>query len=241
MKILIAGDSWGAGVWRRYSEKAIHTVKIHGGLQVFLTEYGHDVTNLSVSGASNFETLKVLEKIDLKKYDYIFVFYTNPLRDLRDKTKLSKYINVPKRSLSQQSLEKIFDGLSIDFFNDLCLLNKPMHFFGGHNKIDIKHVKCDNIKILITSLREWFYPNYTQDLYNGIYQDRWFRQPSCEHILEKLDLPLLDAIINYEDKTNQMISTQKEFFYPDDYHLNAAGHKRLADFLQAQIQNNSLP
>lgn len=240
MKILIAGDSWGAGVWKNITLPKLHKKRIHNGLEFFLKEYGHDVDNISTPGGSNFNTLCLLQDINLSNYELIIIFYTNSLRDLHRPYKLLKHLNVEDRSVTLELLEKVHDDLSTDFFNNLNLLNKKIYFLGGHSKVNFSNINYVNLKILIPSLREWFYPNYIQDHYSGLYQDNaWIKKH--ENLTNKLHLSVLDKIASYKNKTSEMIANQKKYFYPDDYHLNIEGHKKLADYIQEQITNNILP
>lgn len=242
MKILIAGDSWGAGVWVNTDQPYLHKKRIHNGSEFFLKEYGHDVNNISTPGGSNNQTLSLLETINLGKYELIILFYTNPLRDLYQPNKLLKHLNFADRTVSQHLLESIHDELSKDFLNNLNLLNNKIYLLGGHSKVNFKNITYTNLKVLIPSIREWFYPNYVQEHYSGIYQDGgWFKHSTHKNLADKLDLELLDAISNYKFKTDEMIRNQKKYFYPDDYHLNIEGHKKLSDHIQDQIINNILP
>jgi hypothetical protein len=79
-RILIAGDSWGCGEWAIFGRKVAHL-----GLQTYLTEYGCEVTNVSVGGYSNKDSINSIKNKLISTYtcDSIIWFQTDPIRDLK--------------------------------------------------------------------------------------------------------------------------------------------------------------
>jgi hypothetical protein len=86
MKFFIMGDSWGVGEWERdwrFSNFTPTPVK-DTGIDYYLTQAGHTVTNISVGMGGNHGQLRTAY-CTLKEnsnYDYIIWFHTTPLRDI---------------------------------------------------------------------------------------------------------------------------------------------------------------
>lgn len=253
MKVLLAGDSWGVGVWQKprvmiktiflRNNKTVWPGVIHKGLEYFLSLKNHDVTNISFGGATNLQIYESLLSQNLKQYDYIFVYYTNPLRDIcidfeigncklnRDFVNqipsLIPYFDAKDRSLVLSDFYSIIDILADNYKEKIknLMSDKPIYYIGGQCKIPEFH-SGDKIKTLFPSLREYFYPTFVQHKVLGM----------CEYILpiellSKFNLETLDELEIQYNCFRNLPNTQKEYFYPDGYHLNLKGHKILADYL----------
>lgn len=84
MKFFILGDSWGVGEWTK-KNGAFESVP-NTGLDYYLSQLGHTVTNISAGSAGNFGQLRLAywtlkEKSD---YDYIVWFHTESMRDIEE-------------------------------------------------------------------------------------------------------------------------------------------------------------
>jgi hypothetical protein len=78
------GDSWGVGEW--IVKNGLHESIPNTGLDHYLTQLGHTVTNISAGSASNFGQLRhtywtLKENSD---YDYIIWFHTESMRDIEE-------------------------------------------------------------------------------------------------------------------------------------------------------------
>lgn len=260
MKILIAGDSWGCGTWHADSAQGSTVFLsnnkkgrpnwsglLHKGTELFLSLRGFEITNVSVSGYSNYRIYdSLLEMRDLNQYDFIFIFYTNPFRDmcknfaanqftfnpkLLDDVELSAYLKVENHSLTYKDYTHINHILIHRFKSKLESLSydKPLYLIGGHNKINVGLLDSNKIKTLIPSLREYFYKDFSEPaiLY----------APVFDNLLEKFDLETLEKFEIERDYYKNLPNIQQEYFYPDGFHLNTKGHKILADFLADFIQS----
>lgn len=260
MRILIAGDSWGCGVWdsdfaqgstfyltKNKIKKPTWSGLLHKGVELFLSIRGFEVTNVSQSAYSNFNIYESLLKIDdLNQFNFIFIFYTNPFRDmcknfaanqftfnpkLLEDPELNVYLNVENYSLTYRDYVKMNHILIHRFKSKLESLdyNKPLFLLGGHQKIDTSLFDSNKIQILIPSLREYFYKNFTEPtiLYT----------PAFDDLLGKFDLETLEKFKIERNYFKNLPNIQKEYFYPDGFHLNTKGHKILADFLADFIQS----
>lgn len=223
MRLLIAGDSWGAGV-HQYIKKSKVLRITHTGTEFFLNTKGYEVKNISSSGGSNNNTLNRLKKESLFLYDYIFVFYTNPLRDLQ-LSKTSNHITII-------DLIDMFENLSSTFLKNLNELNHSIVLLGGHNKIE-KTEQYENIKILIPSIREWLCPELQDQKYLGLTQKSTYKS-----IIEQYTPELVNYIFDISQKHESTFKNNK-LFYPDGYHLSLPGHQLLAEYLHTYIIENS--
>jgi hypothetical protein len=80
--ILIAGDSWGCGEWPHRSAGLPNGVVLHKGLEQYFLDLGFPVTNLSVAGYSNKQSIDALINCtNLDQFDKIYWIQTDPLRE----------------------------------------------------------------------------------------------------------------------------------------------------------------
>ena len=84
MKFFIAGDSWGVGEWALIS--GCHKLVPNTGLDYYLTQLGHTVTNISAGSAGNFGQLRhtYWSLKENSNYDYIIWFHTESMRDIEE-------------------------------------------------------------------------------------------------------------------------------------------------------------
>lgn len=258
MKILIAGDSWGCGAWtvptRRVrplpkvykSSIYKHPGLINEGTEFFLSLKGYDVINSSIVGGSNSEIFDTLSQTSLNDFDFVFVFFTNPLRDLcedfsgenfkldkkilKEVELLNPYINAEPKSLTFNDFLTINDILATNYKNKLEKLpyKNNIYIIGGHSKIPEYFNDSYNIKILMRSLREHFYNDYSQS-------DVLYEYTLPPDLLTKFDSETLEIFKSYADSYINLPNIQRQFFYPDGWHLNQAGHKILADYIHEFI------
>lgn len=232
MKVLICGDSWGCGAWS--SDSRVNT---HRGTELFLTIMGHDVENCSVSGNSNNNTYNTLAEKDLSKYDFIFVFYTNPIRDVLDEQNLVHHSKTPNRSITYTQYVNKHKELALTFYDKLDSLNYPIFLLGGHNKIECELLNHKNITNLIPSIREMFYPNFKEE--QIVYWSMQLSGTRLNKYLSKFDEECIEKFYESRIYLNNLKDQQKEYFYPDGYHLNVAGHKILAEYLHNFMCNKT--
>lgn len=84
MKFFILGDSWGVGEWE-VKQGLYHSVP-NTGLDWWLTQQNHAVTNISAGSAGNFGQLRhaYWTLNDDADYDYIIWFHTESMRDIEE-------------------------------------------------------------------------------------------------------------------------------------------------------------
>ena len=76
--ILIAGDSWGIGV---FSGQGDEYGPIGQGIHTILEEQGHEIANISKGGGSNGLMIERLNMFDLSTVDHIIFLQTDIFRE----------------------------------------------------------------------------------------------------------------------------------------------------------------
>ena len=86
MKFLIIGDSYGLGEWKLLSplDPSAQVLVPDTGLDYYLRQLGHSVTNWSVGADCNFGQLRhaYWSLKENSNFDYIVWFHTDPIRDV---------------------------------------------------------------------------------------------------------------------------------------------------------------
>jgi hypothetical protein len=84
MKFFILGDSWGVGEWSKKSGRFVPVPNT--GLDYWLAQAGHSVTNISAGSAGNFGQLRhAYWTLDSHSdYDYMVWFNTERIRDIQE-------------------------------------------------------------------------------------------------------------------------------------------------------------
>lgn len=82
MKFFILGDSWGVGEWTQ--KNGIFEPIPDTGLDYYLSQLGHTVTNISAGSVGNFGQLRhtYWTLKENSNYDYIIWFHTESMRDI---------------------------------------------------------------------------------------------------------------------------------------------------------------
>jgi hypothetical protein len=110
MKFFILGDSWGVGEWTIDNNGIFKSIP-NTGLDHWLREHAHSVTNISAGSAGNFGQLRhAYWTLDQHSdYDYIIWFHTECIRDIEEIV-----INDPSEAKIQYPE---FNIKNIDFHN----------------------------------------------------------------------------------------------------------------------------
>jgi hypothetical protein len=84
MNFFILGDSWGVGEWKYVNHKFISIPCT--GLDFYLTQLGHTVTNISAGSAGNFGQLRhaYWTLKENANYDFMIWFHTESMRDIKE-------------------------------------------------------------------------------------------------------------------------------------------------------------
>jgi len=221
MNIVIGGDSWGVREWSDLEE-------IHRGMWQYFVEDGHEVSMSAIPGECNYITTNHLKNVVSQpfiKYDYIFWFQSDPLRDLRPYDDFGKSLKTYEDLIvkSNELLDKTY--------NFLNLIGKKIYCIGGCSKLNMELIKkYNNLHPLIESVTEFILPGYQHP---KLWHSDWI------NVVDKLDMDSIDFLLEDKMKQDSLADTNikehREYFWPDGGHPNRKGHKVLYDFI-----NNSL-
>lgn len=222
MKILLAGDSWGCGVWINKRKEPSYVG--HKGIEQFMLDDGHEVVNASIGGSSNFKTLKRITRKKLNKFDYVFVIESSPLRDVGC---LDKDIPLSKWFDNYEHLININNNKRFEFYSQLNCLDKDIYLIGGCSKVDENIAKkFSNIKILIPSIPEFLSPNYIAP---EIYIDTWIK-----YVDDRYELETLDKLIEQQKKWF-WLNKNCSHFVEDRAHPDRHGYEKVYNYIKENV------
>jgi hypothetical protein len=241
-RILIIGDSCGEGEWsylcskHRVSRsicKCHHSIEsyygvIHRGLEKYLLDHGCYVKNLSMGGISNAYCLSMLTHIvELKTFDYIFWFVTDPLRDINLKP------NYPLVARDGSEMEAVIDHLmlkSLDVANRIVQhVENGIHIIGGFYSPKLEHLEqYDHIHIACHSFLDLLSTKPLPDDYHGY--------SALPKIHDTTHWKLEDGAIDYVESSYKtflkiMGDLPAEYVEELDVHVNRVAHRVLYDHL----------
>jgi hypothetical protein len=213
--IVIIGDSWGCGEWRSSDGKYGVT---HTGLEQYLLEAGHSVTNLSGSNKMNEEALEFLENYLDKNLapEIVCWFVTCPLRTT------TRYIyNTPYEfGISQLTTQfKYVDRLATKN-------NIKVYAFGGlcDLPVEITQHQFNSITIAIPSISSLVIEDFPQSMFGDVKEFHRIKST-------KLALNLADQV---EKKYNAF---KKSKFFPDFGHPNREAHYKIFKMIEQYVQS----
>ena len=224
MKIYIGGDSWGCGEWYYFDpgrgETHITHNIIHLGLEQFLLDAGHTVTNSSKASGGN---VQIYEKILMsEEHDIYIIFQTEFMRDNDEWHTLSTWENIITRNKELQTT----------FYKNLgSLAPKKIYLLGGMEKIYKDQItQYSNLVTLIESIPEWL----TNGDYISTKLDGLPGLPRNLMLPRDVDLSVLDKLIEFNDYWKDNITMNQQYFQPDGEHPNKSGHYRIYQELKLQ-------
>lgn len=204
MKILLAGDSWGIGVFKTHNS-------IYGptgeGIHTLLEAQGHTVINISKGGGSNYLMVDRLNgqwgptgrclfgvepnlkiDIDFDNIDYIIFLQTDIFREQHYYGK--QYLtdtDTNWKILKQEFVDSLIQYDSIDhiinsyfqnFYKDLNNIgrehNKKVLMIGGWNQLHPSIIDYSNLIPVVYSATKILIPELTEDCY--LSDPEWYSQ-----------------------------------------------------------------
>lgn len=241
--ILIAGDSWGIGVYSGAGEEYGPTGQ---GIQSILESLGHTVTNISQGGGSNWLMIDRLEgnwgdtgrslygtfpdniiKVNLDAVDTIIFLQTdifrekycygkeNPDDDLMQwKVLDQKYVDT---LTSWDSIQSIINDYFDEFYSKLNTIavkhNVRVLCVGGWSQLHPSINKHSNLIPAVVSATKLLIPEVKQDGY--LSDPEWFGQLSKEKkFMQKFNNEFKQLAIDNADKLDLIYKTWKEVHPP---------------------------
>jgi hypothetical protein len=246
MKVLLAGDSWGIGV---FTGKRNNYGPTGQGIQSILESQGHTVTNISKGGGSNWLMMDRLDhqwgdtgrclfgtsdpeiKFNIGTIDYIIFIQTDIFRERHYYGK--QYVtdtNTQWKILEQAFVDELLSYNSIQEFTDeyftrlyskLNSYNKPILCLGGWSQLHPSITKYANLTAVVTSATKLLIPELIADGY--ISDPEWFIQLSANQpFMSKFAQEFKALTIQNTDKLKLIYRNWNEV------HPNLAGYEVLA-------------
>ena len=222
-RILIAGDSWGCGEWDVFATKITHL-----GLQAYLAEYGCSVTNISIPGSSNIDSINNLKNQLLdNSYDVVLWIQTDPIRDLRPYSD-----NSDKFALHIDDFLKLQDELLINTYHSLNELGPNILCIGGCADIRLPLIKnYPNLNPIIPSIIEFF---GCESMPLWIPGSRWLHDNNITISNSIVDY-MHENVIKWERAGEYRFIVDyyldKKWFFPDGHHPNRHALKEIFNYL----------
>ena len=217
-KVLIAGDSWGDG--EKHSIRNDPVDDIHLGLEVYLKEYGCNVTNISIGGGSNRDTFNKLKSNLNQTYDVILVFQTDPYRDLRP-----YQLHVEQFKKEKEDFLLLYDELLDSAYERFNSLNVPIYILGGCSNVNLSLIKkyC-NLYPIIPNIIDMLGDN---SIPPKIWKSDWIKISDWNKSSNKKIFS--ESLLEFLYFDNMKLS--KKWFYPDPWHPNREAHKKIFEYL----------
>jgi hypothetical protein len=193
----------------------------HTGLQQYFEDAGHSVTNVSREGESISYAIAQLKQQPLDEYDHVVWFQTDPIRNLAPYTDFVERFTTIDSLLSYQ-LETLQQS-----YAELNSLGKQIHCLGGCSKLDINLIsEFTNLRPVIESIPEFLLPHYIHPI---IIFSNWYTL-----VDRQFDIDSLTKLVDLK-KIQDSLVDEREFFWPDGYHPNRYGLKKVFDYLIDQL------
>lgn len=220
MNILITGDSWSQGEWNGDWRSTPSTYCVyHSGINQYLQEAGHQVINVGSGSIGNLQALDNLKtQIDNYKFDYLIVFFTDPLRDCTEQEiksgKLFELLET-KTKLFLSQLEKI----------KLEHADLKIILIGGYAKITMTN---DAVDYIIPSIIELLIPGAMDS--NCADSPEWKQYLPLLSVFSNVDQKqqIID-FCNQADQKFSIMGQNRHLFYPDGCHPNRHAHRLITD------------
>lgn len=235
--IIISGDSWGCGEWG-YDGKLLHK-----GLEQYLLDDGKQVTNCSVGGYSNENSINDLRKL-LETYTddcTIFWIQTDPIRDIRPFWRLPDnelpYRTLPEEIQKHNGYDNLCRALLRKHYTELNSLGRPIHLIGGKWDIDTTLLEgLNNLKPTVISWVKLLVGHIEK--YNRLFPFRTASDYIAEHFkfnlyTDELRYRVVDEF-HYTSLCWQIFD-ENTIFHPDKGHPNRDGHYKLFEYLKKEL------
>jgi hypothetical protein len=241
-KIFITGDSWGCGEWTRdHTGRRIS----HKGLEQYFIEAGYEVFNSSEGGSSNASAIDRLLTNLIEHFnseDYIFIFQTDPIRNLRLQLfEYNKHILTTAIQNADGIENLILDLIRTDY-NKLNIIaqeyNTVVYVIGGLCNINLTLIRQFEYLIpLVSSFSHMLVGHMAE--YKRLNEESIVLNP--DWTINDINLNLYDYALQtkivkelYKHKENSIIS-KEEIFHPDGVHPNRYGHRILFNYIKNKL------
>ena len=213
MQILISGDSWGCGEWG-YVDGNYQI--LHKGLEQYLIEDGHTVTNVSRGRSSNSESIRRLIENLTNETDLIIWFQSDPLRD-NPVNNLKSYEDI--KNINYKNLQ-----ISYEVLNSI---GKKIYCIGGCGRLNNTLIsQYSNLIPLIESVPTFLYKDF-------IHPEIWISDFVWNDLYHTLNNEVLENLLKSKQIVDSLHDgTYQDYFQPDGRHPNRAGHYKIYEYVK---------
>ena len=234
MNILLAGDSWGIGVFTGEGDSYGPTGQ---GIHSILAAQGHTVTNISKGGGSNWLMMDRLDHqwkntgrcifgtddqeiaFDLDKIDYIVFLQTDIFRerhyygkqyedDVESRWKILESTFVDKL-LTYKSIDAFITEYFTALYTKLNSYNKPVLCLGGWSQLHPSISNYSNLISVVPSATKLLIPEIITDGY--ISDPEWYMQLSSDsRFMNKFSTEFKSLAVQNADKLDLIYRTWNE-------------------------------
>ena len=214
MNFVITGDSWSQGEWDGYPDDYRVT---HSGIQQYLIDDGHTVTNVGQGGYNNSESVAAIADL---KFDHLIFFYTDPLRQA---TEFEIQNDLPFNIIEAHKImlhQKLLDAKHKNR-SQITIVGGCAKYLGSTEDID------------------YVVPSITELLVNEFIDSEYMTSREWEHyfFIHEKNYSFRQrkqwlTVMEEASKKYQAWNINKNFFWPDGLHANRYGTKILYNKLQ---------
>ena len=230
MKFFILGDSYGIGEWKQTSPGFMEAVP-DTGLDYYLQQLGHIVTNVSAGSSCNFGQLrhaywKLRENSD---YDYIIWFHTEPVRDIIEHV----LDNPADGQVQYPNFQNIKDYTkAMDYIND-C--NYKFAQDRIYDEFNIPWIVIGGVGRLGDSINDYSFPahkiySWIEDILELDYtlpKNLLLWQRSIE-LFDNFKYDSQEILTELEISDNYQKLLKQSILFPDDCHVIRTEYEKLA-------------
>lgn len=248
-KILIAGDSWGEGIWF-----PSRPASVEGSFAHILEQNKHNVTNLSKGGFSNFDSFSSLfvEFLNNGPHCRVIWIQTDPMRDFRIKgesilineTIVPKYDFNPLRSYYINKSRSLEQFLTSHLDATYCYLNRladqyecKIYCIGGCSALSKSISSYRNLIPLLPSISEFLIKGYKDNIFNNTESWMNYQLPNFlnKTMLDNVGLTDWDQCYLEYCKKLDIWRSSEYFKIPDHCHPDYEGHLAIAQYLLKKL------
>ena len=233
-KVLIGGDSWGAGVWNDGADGGYRVV--HKGLEQLLVDAGYEVYNTSRGGSSNHSSINRLASLVKQRYesgDVIIWIQSDPTRDVRNTDMTDAIIDAGSvNGLIKRILNENYTALS----EIASEHSTTIHAVGGLCNLDVDLLR--QYPLIDASVPSWVHL-LVSDLYPEVNTRSVLGDVACNvkglalsRMTDDLRRLVIDELYDLNETKHFYLN---DMFAPDYRHPNLVGHKILFNELKKKI------
>jgi hypothetical protein len=233
--ILIAGDSWGIGVFCGVGDNYGPTGE---GIHSILESRGHAVTNISKGGGSNGLMIERLDTSELFDVDYIIFLQTDIFRehhyygkqypdDVGSKWKILEQEFVDSL-LDYDTLQDYINNYFINLYSALNSYNKQIIMVGGWSQLHPSIGNYENLIPAVHSATKLLIPELKQDGY--LSDPEWFTQLDKEpKFMKKFDHEFKQMVVDNALKLDLIYRNWHEV------HPDINGYRKITEEILAKL------